>query len=437
MDAQEPRKIAGLVTRNGGLTEGDVIDEQALPPLTSPHPSALLHFSIGKGAERFAYWGARTMLIYYLMERYGDGALIESFSTYNWLLFAFVFAPVLGGLLTDLLVNTRNAIVWGGLSLAVGYFVLGFGTWYTDLAGGCLILGGAAFYNPASYTALGRYYRGRQQFLLAGMHVYTAAMYAGMLLSTILFGVLLQYVGWRQGLMLCGIVMILGHIYLLVISRVFTEPYLPEMSYTGKKHTGIAWLPLLAIATYALFYMIRELRFDKFAGVELEAGFSDNLLNFWFQYYEKMLILLLLLAGAWMLTRDHGNAAMRIGVGAILGILILVPGIEAAGFAGMGSGTALSIISVLSVSAGFAAAEILLVPAIFSIVLRHGTSYPNTWIGLITLVGHLPVVFVLMIEGHAGLEGTAIVLSTIALATAGLWFIKNKKIAKDTEENPA
>ncbi len=408
-------------------SDENIMDEAALPAQVKPHPDALSRFTLSRAAERFAYRGAQTMLIYYLMDKYAASETSQGYALFSWLIFGFAALQVVGGLLTDLLIDARKAVVWGGLALAVGYFVLGFDTPITDVAGGLLILGGAGIYTPASVSALGRYYRGREQYLLAGMHTYQAGIFIGWLLASLFFSLAMQFIDWRQGLMLCGIVMILGHIYLLAISKAFTEPYLPANVGNREMGTYSRIIPAVLLITCGLFYLLSNFSFDSGGYKKLLASASMPGIQGWLHYMRALASIILLLAGSWVLTRKQGSAARRLGAGALAGVALLVGGIGALSYgAGSASNPAL-VFAVIIINVLMGAVEVYFVPALFTLILQRGMRAVNTWIGLLAMAANLPYLMLTLMGGATPLGGMLTVVATIGLTSAGLWFIKNRK----------
>jgi MFS family permease len=423
------------LTGQSNDSEGNIMDEGALPAQVRPHPHALNSFTIARTAERFAYSGAQTMLIYYLIDTYGATDVNQGYAVFSWLVLGFAAIQVLGGLLTDLLVDARKAVVWGGLALAVGYFILGFGTTITDVLGAIFILGGSGFYTPASITSLGLYYRGREPYLLAGMHTYQAGIFISLFISSLFFGFAMQFIDWRQGLMLCGIVMILGHIYLLAICKAFAEPYLTAKTADKSVDTYGKILPVVVILTGAMFYLLYTLSLESGSYKMLLDG--TGLMGFrrWLQYLNYLTAIVLLLAGSWSLTRKPGSASLRFGTGAILGVSVLLAGLGLHLFTSGSIGNLTMITAAIFINVLIGLVEVYFVPALFALIIQNGRRATNTWIGLLALFSALPFFVITNTGDLSAVQGILTVGATIVLTTSGLWFIKNRKMVDQSGEH--
>ena len=73
--------------------------------------------------ERFSYYGMRAMLIFYLTQHwlFSDGKSNLIYGAYTALVY---ITPVLGGYLADRYLGQRKAVLFGGMLLALGHFLM-------------------------------------------------------------------------------------------------------------------------------------------------------------------------------------------------------------------------------------------------------------------------------------------------------------------------
>src|SRR5690606_35880096 len=76
--------------------------------------------------ERFTFYGMRALLILFMISgasfpAFGDEKANLTYGAYQALVYAM---PVCGGMLADRVMGARKAIVWGGILMAAGNFVL-------------------------------------------------------------------------------------------------------------------------------------------------------------------------------------------------------------------------------------------------------------------------------------------------------------------------
>src|SRR5262249_32263452 len=87
------------------------------------HPTKLFILFTTEMWERFGYYGMRAILTIYLLRHFlfeqGEAGVI--YGAYTSLVY---MTPILGGYLADKYLGSRNAVKFGALLMAVGYFGL-------------------------------------------------------------------------------------------------------------------------------------------------------------------------------------------------------------------------------------------------------------------------------------------------------------------------
>ena len=73
--------------------------------------------------ERFSYYGMRALLIFYLTKHwlFDDGKSNLIYGAYTSLVY---ITPVLGGYLADRYLGQRKAVLFGGILLRLGHFLM-------------------------------------------------------------------------------------------------------------------------------------------------------------------------------------------------------------------------------------------------------------------------------------------------------------------------
>ncbi len=73
--------------------------------------------------ERFSYYGMRALLIFYLTQHwlFNDGKSNLIYGAYTSLVY---ITPVLGGYLADRYLGQRKAVLFGGILLMLGHFLM-------------------------------------------------------------------------------------------------------------------------------------------------------------------------------------------------------------------------------------------------------------------------------------------------------------------------
>ncbi|MBK6891549.1 MAG: hypothetical protein IPH02_16815 [Sphingobacteriales bacterium] len=89
------------------------------------HPRQLWILFFAEMWERFSFYGMKALLILYmtkvLLYEKSDASLIQG--AYMSLVYVM---PMFGGLLADRILGYRKAVIFGGITMAVGHFVLAF-----------------------------------------------------------------------------------------------------------------------------------------------------------------------------------------------------------------------------------------------------------------------------------------------------------------------
>src|SRR5687767_2943310 len=106
------------------LVGGGVIAARKEPEALG-HPKGLYMLFFAEMWERFSYYGMRALLILYLTKHWlfsdGDSSLI--YGAYTSLVY---ITPVLGGYLADRYLGQRKAVLFGGIVIAIGHFLMTF-----------------------------------------------------------------------------------------------------------------------------------------------------------------------------------------------------------------------------------------------------------------------------------------------------------------------
>jgi POT family proton-dependent oligopeptide transporter len=198
------------------------------------HPKGLPVLFMSEMWERFCYYGMRVLLILYLTKSLVKGD-IESFAIYGAYTAMVYAAPVLGGKIADKLIGYRNAVILGGVLMAIGeFFILGGTDTWLYVGMGTIIVGNGYFKANIS-SIVGKLYRDDEPSKRdAGFTIFYIGINIGALLSTLICAEVGEKFGFQYGFALAGIGMILG-----VITFVFgqdkikghAEPPDPEKLY--------------------------------------------------------------------------------------------------------------------------------------------------------------------------------------------------------------
>jgi POT family proton-dependent oligopeptide transporter len=207
------------------------------------HPVALSTMFASEMWERFSYYGMRALLVLFLTTTFASGGFdmgeLEAFTIYGIFTGLVYVTPILGGILADKVLGQRKAIYIGGVSMAIGQFLLALSAWlhgadvdmeirqtlfYAGL--GILILGNG-FFKPNISTMVGDLYDNNDPRKDAGFTIFYMGINLGAFLSPLVAGKLGEQVAWHYGFLAAGIGMLIGTIWFLVRSHTLGKIGMP------------------------------------------------------------------------------------------------------------------------------------------------------------------------------------------------------------------
>ncbi|GAB3934711.1 hypothetical protein GCM10027614_08210 [Micromonospora vulcania] len=126
------------------------------------HPRALATLFLTEMWERLSFYGMRAILVLYLTAEVADDGLglgessaTAVYGTYN----AMVYLMALpGGWVADRLIGARRSVLWGGVVIAAGHYVMAVPTRWSVFAGMTLIVLGTGLLKPNISTMVGALY---------------------------------------------------------------------------------------------------------------------------------------------------------------------------------------------------------------------------------------------------------------------------------------
>jgi POT family proton-dependent oligopeptide transporter len=183
------------------------------------HPKALYVLFMAEMWERFCYYGMRALLSLYLIKSLmkGDAEAFGIYGAYTALVYA---APVLGGRMADQLLGYRNAVILGGILMALGeFFILGNPLIPSIAADSWLYLGmgtiivGNGYFKANISSIVGTLYDDNDPRKDAGFTIFYIGINVGALLATTVCAEVGNIYGAEYGFALAGFGMILGMIF--------------------------------------------------------------------------------------------------------------------------------------------------------------------------------------------------------------------------------
>lgn len=173
------------------------------------HPKALPYLFFTEMWERFGFYVVQGMLVLFMTKAF-DFSDNRSFTILGIFTALAYIAPIAGGFLADKILGFKQAIVWGGIFLIIGYALLalpGDGDFYLALA---TIIVGTGLFKPNISSLLGALYPDNDSGRDSGFTIFYIGINLGVLLSGFCSGYIKNHFGWHAGFALASMGLVLG-----------------------------------------------------------------------------------------------------------------------------------------------------------------------------------------------------------------------------------
>lgn len=182
------------------------------------HPAGLFVMFFTEMWERFSFYGMRVLLIQFLTAEVIFGS---SFSGWGWTaeqagalygtyVMMLYLTPILGGIIADKYIGSRNAVITGAIIMTLGHASMAFDTptmFFLGLT--CLVIG-TGFFKPNMPSILGEMYKSLPEKKDGAYTIFYMGVNAGAFFGMMLCGYIAETQGWHWGFGLAGIFMLLG-----------------------------------------------------------------------------------------------------------------------------------------------------------------------------------------------------------------------------------
>ncbi len=175
--------------------------------MNSGHPKGLYVCFASEMFERLCYYGMRGLLTLYLTKALmmGDTKAFGIYGAYTALVYA---APVWGGKLADSVLGYRRAIMFGGVVMAIGEFMILGGNEFWLFAGMSAIIIGNGYFKANISTVVGRLYKDGDPRRDSGFTIFYMGINIGALLATLVVSPIGETQGFHLGFAIAGVGML-------------------------------------------------------------------------------------------------------------------------------------------------------------------------------------------------------------------------------------
>lgn len=209
------------------------------------HPRGLSTLFFTEMWERFSYYGMRALLVLYMTApltganpglAIDDGVAKAVYGTYTGLVY---LTPVAGGWIADRILGLRRTVLYGGITIAVGHFLMAVDLQVTFWLGLLVIALGTGLLKPNISGMVGQLYDEGDTKRDAGFSLFYMGINIGSLLAPLVCGTLGEGYNWHWGFGAAGIGMTLGVVqYVLGRQNLHGVGETPENAATAKERRG-------------------------------------------------------------------------------------------------------------------------------------------------------------------------------------------------------
>ncbi len=201
------------------------------PPTQKGHPKGLYVLFFTEMWERFSYYGMRAILVLFMTKMLAFDPKFASGIYGNFTALVYL-TPLIGGFISDRYWGNRRSIFAGGITMAIGQFVLFFAASFVhtnmDLTKTLFVIGltalviGNGLFKPNISTMVNQLYKPGDKRVDAAFSIFYMGINLGAFFSPLICGGLAEKVDYKWGFFAAGIGMALG----LVVFQMLKNKYI-------------------------------------------------------------------------------------------------------------------------------------------------------------------------------------------------------------------
>lgn len=172
------------------------------------HPLGLVNLFCTEMWERFSYYGMRAILVLYMVAAVSEGGLgmtnQEAGGIYGLYTMSVYLSALPGGLIGDRVLGARNAVLIGGIIIALGHFTIAFPSVHTLYIGMAMIVLGTGLLKPNMSTMVGMLYKPGDTRRDGGFSIFYMGVNIGAMFAPLVCGYFAQSIEFKQWLTTIG-----------------------------------------------------------------------------------------------------------------------------------------------------------------------------------------------------------------------------------------
>ena len=187
------------------------------------HPKGLYTLFFTEMWERMSYYGMRGILVLFMTATILEGGLeidaVSASAIYGIYSACVYLVALIGGWLADRHIGQQKAILYGGIIIMLGHFLLAFTNLQTFYLGLIFVVLGTGLLKPNISAIVGGLYEDDIEKKQSGFTIFYMSINIGSVLGFFICGYLGENVGWHYGFAAAGVGMALGLIQFLLTRK--------------------------------------------------------------------------------------------------------------------------------------------------------------------------------------------------------------------------
>ena len=176
--------------------------------------------------ERFSFYGMKALLLAYMVTqlKFDEPKGYAILGSYAALVYTM---PMFGGMMSDRFLGYRRAVMFGGILMSIGHFILAIPQDWSFFYGMAFIICGNGFFKPNISSLVGTLYSNNDPRKDSAFSLFYMGINIGAALGGLVCGYVGQRINWHYGFGLAGVFMIIGLAVFYLGKRSLKEKGLP------------------------------------------------------------------------------------------------------------------------------------------------------------------------------------------------------------------
>tara|TARA_B100000427_G_scaffold65526_1_gene52017 strand:- start:6563 stop:8041 length:1479 start_codon:yes stop_codon:yes gene_type:complete len=207
--------------------------------LLKNHPEGLKTLFFTEMWERMSYYGMRGILVLFMTASITEGGLeinpVSASAIYGIYASCVYLVTLPGGWIADRLIGQQKSILYGGIIIMIGHFILAIPNLNTFYLGLLLVVLGTGLLKPNISAIVGSLYKDNDQRKEAGFTIFYMAINIGSILGFFICGYLGENIGWHYGFAAAGLGMAFGlGQFIITRQKLGNAGISPQVTLTNK-----------------------------------------------------------------------------------------------------------------------------------------------------------------------------------------------------------